>query len=147
MHDLEQIVEWNIRLAEESEGKRLSAEVLRPGVAAALADANKARYYIAECDGRPVGQVMTTYEWSDWRNGWLWWIQSVYVESDFRRRGVYRALHANLREEARRQGDVVGFRLYVEKDNHKAHRTYEGTGMVAPGYFVYEDIFAARIED
>lgn len=142
--DLETIVEWNIRLAEESEGKRLSAEVLRPGVAAALADPDKARYYIAECDGRLAGQLMTTYEWSDWRNGWLWWIQSVYVEADFRRRGIYRSLHAHLREQARRQGNVVGFRLYVEENNHLAHRTYEATGMKTPGYFVYEHIFAAE---
>ena len=86
------VIEFNRRLAEESEGKTLDPAVLGPGVRAALADPRKALYFLAEAEGSVAGQMMVTYEWSDWRNGWLWWIQSVYVRPEARRRGVFRAL-------------------------------------------------------
>src|SRR5438128_1174688 len=92
LDDADVIVEFNRRLAEESEGKALDLSLLRPGVEAGLADPNKGVYFVAEDDGVLVGQIMITAEWSDWRNGWFWWIQSVYVCPDHRRRGVFRSL-------------------------------------------------------
>src|SRR5207302_786408 len=96
------IVEFNRRLAEESEGKTLDLNVLRAGVAAVLADPHKGPYFLAEADGVPVGQMQVTYEFSDWRNGWFWWIQSVYVRPESRRQGVFKALYHHVAETAKR---------------------------------------------
>jgi len=132
------IAEFNQRLAQESEGKTLDPAVLAAGVAAGLADPCKARYFVAEEDGLAVGQVMLTTEWSDWRNGWVWWIQSVYVRPEARRRGVFRALFQHAHEAARADPEVVGLRLYVERDNHAAQQTYQRLGMERTGYLVLE---------
>jgi ribosomal protein S18 acetylase RimI-like enzyme len=132
------IVEFNRLLAEESEGKALDRKILAPGVAKALADASKALYFVAEEEGAILGQTMVTFEWSDWRDGWIWWIQSVYVERQVRQRGVFRALFDHILATARKQGDVVMIRLYVEEENVKAHKTYERLGMQRSGYFVLE---------
>ncbi len=132
------IAEFNQRLAQESEGKTLDPAVLAAGVAACLADPGKARYFVAEEDGTVVGQVMLTMEWSDWRNGWVWWIQSVYVRSEARRRGVFRALFQHVHEAASADPEVVGLRLYVERDNHAAQQTYQRLEMERTGYLVLE---------
>ena len=132
------IVEFNQRLAEESEGKTLDATVLAAGVAACLADPQKALYFLAEDGGAALGQVMLTTEWSDWRNGWVWWIQSVYVRQDARRRGVFRALFEHVHAQAKADPGVVGLRLYVEKDNLTAQQTYQSLGMTQAGYLLYE---------
>jgi ribosomal protein S18 acetylase RimI-like enzyme len=132
------IVDFNCRLAEESEGKRLDRAHVEPGVKAVLADPHKGRYFIASIAGRPVGQLMHTREWSDWRNGDIWWLQSVYVDPDFRRQGVFRALFDRLQSEAEADPGVVGLRLYVEEHNTRAHETYRGLGLVPGGYFVME---------
>jgi predicted ABC-type ATPase/ribosomal protein S18 acetylase RimI-like enzyme len=132
------IVDFNRWLAEESEGKTLDAETLEPGVAAVLADRRKGLYFLAEADGRPVGQVGVTFEWSDWRNGWFWWIQSVYVRKEARRQGVFRALYGHVEEMARRDPEVIGLRLYVEQGNEAAQKTYLGLGLARTGYFVLE---------
>lgn len=132
------VAEFNRLLALESEGKTLEPALLNPGVAAALADPRKALYFVAELDGRIVGQLMITYEWSDWRNGWIWWVQSVYVRAEARRQGVFRTLFEHARQAARREGDVVALRLYVEKENHAAQETYRRMGMQPAGYFVLE---------
>ncbi|MBY0522645.1 MAG: GNAT family N-acetyltransferase [Gemmataceae bacterium] len=137
--DASTIVEFNRLLAEESEGKVLDLALLRPGVAAALADPHKCLYFVAEEEGRIVGQTMVTYEWSDWRNGWIWWIQSVYVRPEARRLGVFRALYEHIRQTARQEG-AIGIRLYVEEDNKRAHETYYRLGMVRSGYFVLEHL-------
>ncbi len=134
------IVEFNRRLAEESEGKVLDLPVLAAGVAACLADPGKALYFVAEDGGRVVGQVMLTTEWSDWRNGWIWWIQSVYVVPDQRRRGVFRALFDHVCRQAREDRNVVGLRLYVEEENHAAQETYVRLGMRRTGYHVLERV-------
>ena len=136
--DLPTIVDFNCRLALESEHKTLDRAVLTPGVAAALADEAKARYFVAEDEGRVVGQPMLTLEWSDWRNGWIWWIQSVYVHPDARRRGVFRSLYDHIYKAACADPQVVGIRLYMEKDNHVAQQTYLNMGMELPGYVVLE---------
>ena len=132
------IVEYNRRLAEETEGKALDLRVLAAGVAAGLADPLKARYFVAEEDSQVVGQLLLTTEWSDWRNGWVWWIQSVYVRPDARRRGVFRALFEHVLVEARAEPDVVGLRLYVEQDNGSAQQTYARLGMDRTAYLVFE---------
>src|SRR5579885_3015090 len=123
--DLAVIVDFNRRLAEESEGKALDRAVLTAGVAAALADpSGKGPYFLAEDGGEVVGQMQVTFEWSDWRNGWFWWIQGVYVRAGSRRRGVFRALYDHVSRAAREEPGVIGLRLYVERDNVAAQQAY-----------------------
>ncbi|MFO1021309.1 MAG: GNAT family N-acetyltransferase [Planctomycetales bacterium] len=132
------IVEFNTRLAAETEGKTLSTAVLTQGVQNLLRDPQRGRYFVAVHDGEVVGQLMHTWEWSDWRNGFFWWIQSVYIHADYRGQGVFRALFQHLEREAREAGDVVGLRLYVETHNDEAHAVYEKLQMVPAGYLVRE---------
>jgi GNAT superfamily N-acetyltransferase len=132
------VIEFNCLLAQESEGKTLDAAVVGRGVAAGLADPRKSVYFLAEEDGAAVGQIMYTTEWSDWRNGWFWWVQSVYVRPSARRRGVFRALFEHVQQAARADGQVIGLRLYVERDNHVAQETYRRMGMDATAYLVFE---------
>ncbi|MEX2495338.1 MAG: GNAT family N-acetyltransferase [Woeseia sp.] len=132
------ISEFNMKMAVETEGRDLDRETITAGVAAVLEDASKGRYWVAEAGGKIVGQLMVTQEWSDWRNGLFWWIQSVYVEEDYRRKGVFSALHRHVESLARARNDICGLRLYVEHDNRRAQRTYEALGMTAPGYQVME---------
>ena len=145
--DAETLVDFNARLAAETEHKSLDLGVLTRGVGKALADPDRLRYWVAEIDGRLVGQAAATREWSDWRDGWLWWLQSVYVHPDFRSRGVFRALHRRIRDEARVNPDVIGLRLYVEDANESAQRTYRALGMVPGGYQVFEEIWPRRVEE
>lgn len=139
--DVEILAAWAEAMALETEGKSLDATTIRAGIAAGLADAHKARYLVAEHAGRPVGTLMLTSEWSDWRNGWWWWIQSVYVEPEARRLGVFRALYAQVEREARATPGVCGLRLYVENANVRAQATYAALGMVDAHYRVYEAEF------
>ena len=132
------VAEFNRRLAQESESKALDPDVLTAGVAACLADPARALYFLAEEAGAVLGQTMVTFEWSDWRNGWLWWIQSVYVRADARRRGVFRALYNHVYQAALADPEVVGLRLCVEENNHRAQATYRSMGMKPAGYWVFE---------
>jgi ribosomal protein S18 acetylase RimI-like enzyme len=132
------IVEFNRLLAKETEGKTLDPAVLTPGVQAGLADPHKGLYFVAEDEGAVVGQVMVTYEWSDWRNGWIWWIQSVYIREAHRGRGVFRALYEHVHQRAAADPTVIGLRLYVEEHNHRAQEVYRRLGMEKAGYFVLE---------
>ena len=136
--DVSAVTDFNLRLAEETEQLKLDPPTVRAGVSAVLGDENKGLYFLAETDGQIAGQLMITYEWSDWRNGNLWWLQSVYVRPDFRSRGVFRALFANLTELARARHDVAGIRLYMHHENETARRTYERVGMKRAGYEVFE---------
>jgi len=136
--DVTTLVDFNRRLAFETEGKTLDLTVLTPGVEAGLADENKARYFVAEEDGRIVGQLMLTLEWSDWRNGWVWWLQSVYVPAEARRRGVFRALYDHVYQAAAADPQVVGLRLYMEHENQVAQQTYLSLGMELSNYVVLE---------
>ena len=140
------IIDFNIAMAEETEGKVLDIEVVRPGVEAVLTRNDLGFYLIAEHSGHPAGQLLITYEWSDWRNSFFWWIQSVYVVPEFRRLGVYKALHFYAAEDARRQGDVRGLRLYVDKDNTIAQGVSAGLRMRPTNYDMYEIDFDARPE-
>ena len=149
-NDTALLVGWAGAMAWETEHKRLEADTLHAGIAAGIADPARARYFIAMQDaamaghetvGIPVGTLMLTREWSDWRNGDWWWIQSVYVAPAHRRLGVYAALHRHVEALARATPGVVGLRLYVEKANANAQRTYAMLGMVDAGYAMYETEF------
>jgi len=133
------IAGFNRALAVETEDHDLDPAVIGPGVEEALRDPSKCRYFVAEVEGRVVGQTMVTFEWSDWRNGWLWWIQSVFVAPEARSRGVFKALHARVVEEARAAG-VVGIRLYVFEPNARAREVYRRLGMRDAGYRVLEQM-------
>lgn len=139
------IVEFNRMLAKETEDRTLNPDVLRSGVQAALADASKARYFVAcraDDESHIVGQVMHTWEWSDWRNGTIWWLQSVYVARDHRGRGVFRMLFEHLRSRAETDETVVGIRLYVEHENERARGVYRRLGMHPGGYDVMERVWS-----
>jgi GNAT superfamily N-acetyltransferase len=125
-------------MAFETEDKGLDEEKLRSGVLAALNNETLGFYLLAEIDGRTTGQLMITTEWSDWRNAYFWWIQSVYVVPEFRRRGVYRALDRQVRQDAQAAGNVCGIRLYVERTNHRAQQVYVNLGMSRSHYDMYE---------
>jgi GNAT superfamily N-acetyltransferase len=144
--DRPSIVEFNRCLALETERKVLDEAILFSGVSRALADPERLRYWVAEL-GNPadvVGQAAITREWSDWRDGWLWWFQSVYVAQAFRGCGVFRALYRHIEQEARRNPDVIGLRLYVEDSNQPAQRTYQALGMKPGGYSVFESLWVER---
>lgn len=136
--DAAAIVDFNRRLAWETEQKTLDTETLSRGVARLLGEPAAGFYRIAESAGEVVGQLMVTFEWSDWRDGWFWWVQSVYVREDLRRSGVFRSLFEDVVRMAKECGDVVGVRLYVERDNLRAQQTYAALGMADPGYLVRE---------
>lgn len=167
--DRDRIVLFNQALARETEGRMLDRETLTRGVEALLADPARGRYFVAEDERsgpRPaehvsdiddvdgmnggdersapaaeiVGQLAVTMEWSDWRNGDIWWIQSVYVAKSHRRRGIYGRLHRHVREMARQAG-VIGLRLYVERDNSAAQSAYETLGMHPSCYVMFEEFW------
>lgn len=139
--DLEFIIQANAGLAKESEDVGLDLELLRPGVAAVLADASLGRYFIAEQAGRAVGQMMLTFEWSDWRNGVFWWIQSVFVEPACRGHGVFSLLYRHVARLARESAGVCGLRLYVDRSNTSARQIYQHLGLHASNYEVMEAVF------
>jgi GNAT superfamily N-acetyltransferase len=139
--DLSFIVEANRALAEESEGVQLDVNLLRPGVLAVLESQAPGRYWIAEVDGQPAGQLLITFEWSDWRNRMVWWVQSVYVLPAHRGRRVFRALYTHIRREAQAAG-AGGLRLYVDLRNARAQAVYAALGMNGDHYRVFEDMFS-----
>lgn len=132
------VARYNRALALETEGRDLDPARIGPGVAAVIADASKGRYLVAEQDGRVIGQLMLTFEWSDWRNGMFWWIQSVFVAPEHRGAGVFSALYRQVEAEARAAGDVCGIRLYMENHNERARAAYLRLGLKPAGYEVLE---------
>lgn len=135
--DLDSLVKFNQGIARETEDKELDESVLRGGVQALLADESLGFYTVAVCGDRVVGCLMVTREWSDWRNGVFWWIQSVYVDAEFRRQGIYRRLYEFVKDLSA-DHNVCGFRLYVEKENTVAQQTYAKMGMHETVYRMYE---------
>jgi GNAT superfamily N-acetyltransferase len=136
--DARTLVDFNVAMARETEDLELDPERLAAGIDAVLADPGRGRYLVVEEAGRVVAALMLTREWSDWRNGFFWWIQSVYVRPEARRRGHYRRLYERVRAEAAAEPDVCGLRLYVELENHPARRTYSELGMAETRYRLYE---------
>ncbi|MEM7612830.1 MAG: GNAT family N-acetyltransferase [Pseudomonadota bacterium] len=141
LSDLETIAAFNSAMALETEGKPLEMETLRAGVGAVLGDAAKGRYWVAERNGETIGQIMVTWEWSDWRNGWFWWIQSVYIAESARRQGVFRALYQHVHNLAKQSGTACGLRLYVEHKNERARNTYLALAMHDANYHILEATF------
>ncbi|WP_029247275.1 GNAT family N-acetyltransferase [Schlesneria paludicola] len=139
--DWKAIADFNSRLALETEGKRLAPETIEAGVRALLSEPRHGRYFVACSGDRIVGQMMHTREWSDWRNGEIWWLQSVYVSPDHRRHGIFRTLYRHLEQMAELDPGVVGIRLYVERENAKAIEAYKSLGLVDAHYAVMETIF------
>ena len=134
------IADFNVKMALETEDHVLDPAVVEPGVQAILKDAAKGNYFVAESDGDVVGCLLITHEWSDWRNGDLWWIQSVYVQPDARGQGVFRKMYQHV-EAAAKAAEARGIRLYVERENANAQATYRKMGMDETPYRVMEVMF------
>jgi GNAT superfamily N-acetyltransferase len=137
--DIDALIGFNQAMALETEGKELFTATLRKGVEAVFDDPQKGFYLVADEDGRAIGGLMVTFEWSDWRNAWFWWIQSVFVIAEARGKRVYSELYNFVKKEAAAAGNVCGFRLYVEKDNTIAQKVYEKVGMNETYYRMYEE--------
>ena len=138
--DAETLARFNETMAQETEDKTLDPDTVRAGVYNMLEDSTRGFYLVAKRADAIVGSLMITTEWSDWRNGTFWWIQSVYVRRTARRRGIYRALHHAVRKRAMAANDVCGLRLYVERDNEAARETYEALDMTEMSYRMYEEM-------
>jgi GNAT superfamily N-acetyltransferase len=148
--DASLLARWAAAMAQETEGKALVPATVLAGIRAGIADPARARYFVAmeeavvggrETITAPIGTLMLTREWSDWRNGYWWWIQSVYVEPGYRRQGVLSMLYRHVERLARDTRDVVGLRLYVERENPVARSTYAALGMRDAGYRIFESGF------
>jgi len=137
-NDIKTIAKYNIAMALETENKRLDKNTITKGVTSVVMDNSKGLYWVMEIDDVLAGQLMVTYEWSDWRNGMMWWIQSVFVPEAYRRQGVYKALYRNLADLAKADKECCGIRLYVEKKNTRAQNTYLNLGMINAGYEIME---------
>ncbi len=138
IEDIEAITTFQCHLASESEAITLDPITVGKGVRALIENADKGCYWIAEADGRTVGCMMVLREWSDWRNAEVWWIHSLYVLPEFRRRGVLRAMYGHLKDMVEAEPSLCGLRLYVEKDNRVAMAAYDALGMDGEHYRLYE---------
>lgn len=136
--DAPTVARFNSLIATETENKTLDQKLLRKGVETILSDPSKGLYFLAEAGGVVLGQISITYEWSDWRNGTFWWIQSVYVIQEGRGKGVFKSLYEYIYSLAKTTPDVCGLRLYVEENNTRARQTYERLGMKESYYRMYE---------
>jgi len=141
--DAGKLAAFNRAMAMETESKLLPEELIQAGVDAVFAAENRGFYVVAESGKEVVGALLVTFEWSDWRNGFFWWIQSVYVVPPFRQRGIYRRLYEFLIEQARSENNVCGFRLYVERNNTVAQAVYHNLGMRETDYLMFEQSLAA----
>ena len=138
LRDLLDIVDFQILMARETENIELNRHIVTRGVEAVFEDRNLGRYFIAEADGETAGSLLITPEWSDWRNGVVWWIQSVFVAAEFRRKGIYAGLYAHVRMIAEKNESVKGIRLYVDRRNKAAQDVYRRLGMNGDHYQVFE---------
>lgn len=132
------IIDFQVRMARETEGMELDLPTVTRGVQAVFGDPAKGQYWVAESEGRVVGSLLTTYEWSDWRSGTVIWVQSVYVPPELRGSGIYRRLYEHLRERVLASPDLMGIRLYVDRRNTAAQRVYERLGMSRENYEMFE---------
>jgi len=138
--DANALVEFNQAMALETESKTLDDDVLSRGVSSVFDDVNKGFYVVADDEGTIAGGLMVTFEWSDWRNAWFWWIQSVYIRPEYRGRLIYSKLYDFVKAKATEQGNVCGFRLYVEKENEHAQAVYKKLGMDETYYLMFEEL-------
>ncbi len=138
IEDIETIAHFNSAMAKETEDIILNAKTVAEGVKAVFKDPKKGFYLVVELQRQVKACLMITTEWSDWRNGFFWWIQSVYVSKEFRKQGLYKAMYAYLLEQIKNNNDVAGIRLYVEHENKTAQKTYEKLGMHKTDYLMYE---------
>ena len=136
--DIDSIVQFQTDMAMESEGYTLDKEKVTKGVSAAMLDESKGIYWVAKYEGRTIGSLMLTREWSDWNNEWYWWIQSVYVVPEYRKYGIYKAMYSTLKEVAK-ENNVSQIRLYVDKTNHPAQQVYQRLGMHESHYLMFEE--------
>jgi ribosomal protein S18 acetylase RimI-like enzyme len=141
LDDLPTLVKFNRAIAWETERKKLDEQIVTRGVRRGLEQGAEVAYYVAEAGEEVIGSLMLTREWSDWRDGWLVWVQSVYVSPNYRGRGVFRSLMERVAQQLQLDTDVVGIRLYVEAENHRAQAVYRKTGFDDPNYKVLERIF------
>jgi GNAT superfamily N-acetyltransferase len=141
LRDVETIASFNMLTAKETEYMEIDPDTALRGAKAIIKDPHKGFYLVAETKGRIVGQLMVTNEWSDWRNKYFLWIQSVYVQEDYRKKGIFSALFHHLEEIGRYRKNVAGLRLYMKKNNETAKMAYESLGMYNPDYDLYEILF------
>jgi GNAT superfamily N-acetyltransferase len=135
--DVPAIVDFQLKMAWETEEMSLDHETVKKGVNAVFEDPSRGQYYVADNDGNVIASLLITYEWSDWRNRNVWWFQSVYVIPDYRRQGIFRKMYNHIRNLAE-LNDIAGLRLYVETKNISAQKTYEALGMSSEHYSFYE---------
>jgi len=135
--DAQSIIDFQLKMAWETEEMKLNRETVTKGVNAVFDDRSRGEYFVAENDGQIIASLLITYEWSDWRNCNVWWFQSVYVVPEFRRQGLFRKMYNHIKQLAEEQ-DIAGLRLYVETKNTRAHKTYEALGMSSEHYSFYE---------
>ena len=138
LFDKEKIASFQEEMALETERLTLDPRQIRAGVEAVFQDKSKGMYFVAEADGEIIASLLITFEWSDWRNAWVYWIQSVFVEKSFRRKGVYRNMYAHITALAQADKNVGGIRLYVDKTNLNAQKTYIQLGMNGAHYQLFE---------
>ncbi|HYG04417.1 MAG TPA: GNAT family N-acetyltransferase [Chryseosolibacter sp.] len=140
VEDISTLVDFQVRLALETENLQLDVKILTKGIQSLLSDPSKGFYNIAVDNNHIVGCHMITYEWSDWRNGMIWWLQSVYVVDAYRKKGVFKLMFEHISQQAKNSG-IAGLRLYVDKTNTRAQKVYESMGMNGEHYSVYELMF------
>ena len=138
-NDTAAIAQFQVDMAQESEGTALDHELVLKGVAAAMADKYKGTYIVARVEGEAIGSLMLTREWSDWTNKWYWWIQSVYVKPEYRGKGAYRAMYQKIKEMAREEG-IAQIRLNVDKTNYSDQKVFQKLGMADCHYYMYEEV-------
>jgi len=138
LEDVATIVDFQLKMAKETEELTLVSEVVKEGVSAVFRDPSKGRYFVVDESGQTVGSLMITYEWSDWRNGLVWWIQSVYVQPEFRKRGVFALMYDYVKKEVEASEDIRGLRLYVDNRNVSAQKVYTRMGMNGSHYTTFE---------
>jgi ribosomal protein S18 acetylase RimI-like enzyme len=141
IEDAKILAAFNIQMAYETEHKTLDPGLIQAGVLKLFEEPDLGFYTVAEVDAEVAGALMITTEWSDWRNGLFWWIQSVYILPEYRRQGIFTSLYQHIRDRARQDPAICGLRLYVEKENTRAQQTYLKTGMIETDYRLFEDEF------
>ena len=138
IEDINSLVDFNIKMAKETENKLLNKKIVTKGVSEVLTDTSLGYYVIAKNKNTILGSLMITYEWSDWRNGMFWWIQSVYVEKEYRQQGVYKKMYSYIKDKALKDNSCTGIRLYVEQENKIAQSVYKKLEMKETHYKLFE---------